>query len=357
MATDLPATMAPPQALRARVSEALRRPDPSPWYERPGPKAAIVLTWLVGTALLLALGSWPPAAAGALTVGLGLAIGCGLMTVGHSGTHRRTFGRGPTSAVAAQLASVGVTAAWWRAKHNVAHHGGVPDGGRAGEGPLDLGPFARLADDQPWRPWHRAQPVYFYLAFAVQHLAMIGANLAHTVTGRVDRHQVSERTFRHVVTQAGAQFGPAGAIVALASMRHGAVGIAVVTSAALVVSGVAMSLVLSVEVVHRGLARRPAARGGAAWLQWQTDVSMTILTPSRAAVWFSGGLNFHTEHHLFPKAPLHRLPEVQPVVAATCADLGLPYHQYPGFVAGWRRLHRHLVALSHPPAPPPASGL
>jgi linoleoyl-CoA desaturase len=75
---------------------------------------------------------------------------------------------------------------------------------------------------------------------------------------------------------------------------------------------------------------------------------MTIVTPSRAARWFAGELNFHTEHHLFPRAPMDRLADIQPVVRDTLRELGLPYNEYPTFRASWRAFHRHLVAMAAP---------
>jgi fatty acid desaturase len=40
-----------------------------------------------------------------------------------------------------------------------------------------------------------------------------------------------------------------------------------------------------------------------------------------------GGLNYQVEHHLFPSMPRPHLRFVQPMVAAHCAALNVPYTQ------------------------------
>jgi fatty acid desaturase len=40
-----------------------------------------------------------------------------------------------------------------------------------------------------------------------------------------------------------------------------------------------------------------------------------------------GGLNYQIEHHLFPSMPRPNLRRSQPLIAAFCAERGLPYAQ------------------------------
>uniref|UniRef100_A0A4W2D434 Cytochrome b5 heme-binding domain-containing protein n=1 Tax=Bos indicus x Bos taurus TaxID=30522 RepID=A0A4W2D434_BOBOX len=45
--------------------------------------------------------------------------------------------------------------------------------------------------------------------------------------------------------------------------------------------------------------------------------------------WFTGHLNFQTEHHLFPTMPRHNYHKVAPLVKSLCAKHGLPYVNKP----------------------------
>ncbi|MGH3247212.1 MAG: fatty acid desaturase family protein [Trebonia sp.] len=74
-----------------------------------------------------------------------------------------------------------------------------------------------------------------------------------------------------------------------------------------------------------------------------------------------GGLNYQIEHHLFPSMPQPNLRRAQPLVAAFCADQGLPYAQ-TSLLRSYAQALAHLAAvgrLSRPapvgqPAPAPA---
>jgi fatty acid desaturase len=74
-----------------------------------------------------------------------------------------------------------------------------------------------------------------------------------------------------------------------------------------------------------------------------------------------GGLNYQIEHHLFPSMPRPNLRRSQPLVAAFCAERGLPYCQATLF-GSYAQALRHLNAVGRitrpasaiPPAPAPA---
>jgi fatty acid desaturase len=67
-------------------------------------------------------------------------------------------------------------------------------------------------------------------------------------------------------------------------------------------------------------------RGG-----WLTDAAL-------------GGLNYQIEHHLFPSMPRPSLRRAQPLVAAFCADRGLPYCQ-TSLLGSYAQALRHLSSV------------
>jgi len=44
--------------------------------------------------------------------------------------------------------------------------------------------------------------------------------------------------------------------------------------------------------------------------------------------WFSGGLNYQIEHHLFPTMPRHNLSKSKPIVEVFCKKYDIPYRSY-----------------------------
>jgi fatty acid desaturase len=73
-------------------------------------------------------------------------------------------------------------------------------------------------------------------------------------------------------------------------------------------------------------------RGG-----WLTDFAM-------------GGLNYQIEHHLFPSMPRPSLHRAQALVAAFCAERGLPYCQAT-LLGSYAQALRHLNAAGRATRP------
>ncbi|KAI9203735.1 fatty acid desaturase-domain-containing protein [Polychytrium aggregatum] len=59
--------------------------------------------------------------------------------------------------------------------------------------------------------------------------------------------------------------------------------------------------------------------------QLQVDTGRNV-TPTHFNNWFTGGLNFQIEHHLFPTIPRHHIGKTAPDVMAVCKKYGIPYH-------------------------------
>jgi len=54
--------------------------------------------------------------------------------------------------------------------------------------------------------------------------------------------------------------------------------------------------------------------------------------------WFHGGLNFHHEHHCFPRLPRNRLREASKLIQEICARHNVHYDQCGFFTALGRTL-------------------
>ena len=61
--------------------------------------------------------------------------------------------------------------------------------------------------------------------------------------------------------------------------------------------------------------------------------------------WFTGGLNFQIEHHIWPTMPRHNLHIVAPVVKAICKKHGVAYHE-TGFISGLVEVVERLVRVT-----------
>ena len=81
------------------------------------------------------------------------------------------------------------------------------------------------------------------------------------------------------------------------------------------------------------------------WAAMQAATSINWASGSHWYNWLSGGLTHQVEHHLFPTLHTSLLPMVAPLIEKTCAEFGVPYHNYASFGSVWWTQKRFLDAL------------
>ncbi|GLE05094.1 hypothetical protein PINS_up014078 [Pythium insidiosum] len=79
---------------------------------------------------------------------------------------------------------------------------------------------------------------------------------------------------------------------------------------------------------------------------WQLQVSTTRNIKSSLFMdWFTGGLNYQIDHHLFPMLPRHNLHKVNVLIKSLCKEFDLPFHE-TGFFEGLAEVVGHLGHIS-----------
>jgi len=85
------------------------------------------------------------------------------------------------------------------------------------------------------------------------------------------------------------------------------------------------------------------------WAKMQILTSSNYAVDSSLAAFFSGGLNFQIEHHLFPTfCHVHYKSRIAPIVQQTCKEFDVPYNAIPSY---WEAISGHyyqLRALGNP---------
>lgn len=87
----------------------------------------------------------------------------------------------------------------------------------------------------------------------------------------------------------------------------------------------------------RALAHSWTAKQAAASANWG----------GRIWCFFFGGINYQIEHHLFPRVHHSLYPEIAPIVAATCANYGVPYVHYTSINAAAWAVYRQILQANH----------
>jgi fatty acid desaturase len=69
------------------------------------------------------------------------------------------------------------------------------------------------------------------------------------------------------------------------------------------------------------------------------------VAPSLFMNWFTGGLNFQIEHHMFPTVPRHNLQFIAKDVQRICKKHNIPYHT-TSFYSGLGEIFSSLEDIS-----------
>jgi linoleoyl-CoA desaturase len=232
----------------------------------------------------------------------------------------------------------------WRFKHNNLHHGNTNMVGIDAD--IDQAPFARLAPDQPWRPWHRYQHLYMWVLYGFLTLQWL------LISDFVDlkNHGIGHQQFarqpkrRDIGMIAVGKLMHIGWAVALPLVYH---RWWVVLTFYLVVSwSVGLLLATMFQLAH---CTEPAEfphidtprRGNdfiAHQLRTTVDVNCRTRVGRQALHFLMGGLDFQVEHHLAPRLPHTVYPLVAERLHGVCNDLQLTVHSH---ATPWKAVKSH----------------
>lgn len=312
-------------------------------------KATVMTGWMLASYAVLVWVPLNPAMAVLATVSLGLA-GAGVgMSVKHDAVHQAfSRRRRVNSAVAHVATAYGLSAGWWRQKHNRFHHTYTNVAGLDDD--LDVGSLARLSPDQPWHPWHRRQHLYLWALYPFLALGQfVGADLRYVLFGRIGSHQVAEPSVGRAVVLLIDKLKGLALLAGIALTAHPAPHVLAVFLGVYLVGGTMLALTFVIEhtVDTSTFPVVDPATGvvGAGWAEAQVRGSANLATDNRLLSWYVGSLNHHIEHHLFPRLPHVQLRRISPLVRDACRAHGLPYQEFPTLRAALVSHHRFLRDL------------
>ena len=312
-------------------------------------KALTFLAWflLSYVALMFWAQSWWLVGLCAISLGLAQAgIGFSVM---HDGGHGAAFKQRWASRLAAySLDFIGGSSELWVFKHNVLHHQYPNVDGIDHD--IIVEPWLRLTPSQKHHGFHRAQHLYFPLAYAALAMkwllhddfrTLIKRRLGSMKTPPIRRGKIAEILAWKLFAM--------GWALALPIALHGVVWTLVVFVLWAAVSGITLASVFqlahSVESTEITPLPPDGERLGRTWAQQQLASTMNFAPNNPIVTWYVGGLNFQIEHHLFPRISHVHYPAIAPIVREVCAELDVPYHTRDTVWQAMRSHTRHLRAL------------
>jgi linoleoyl-CoA desaturase len=265
----------------------------------------------------------------------------------HEGGHQSFSRHKPINDVAAYFLNIlGGISYYWKVKHNVNHHTYTNVEGMDSD--IDVKPFMRLHEAQPWKSYHRYQHIYWVPLYGISYLAWVFYEdfvkyFSVKISPNGEKKSMPLR--EHVIFWM-TKITYVTVYVVLPILMVGFVpwliGFLVITF----VCGLTTSIVFQLAHVVEGTQfHLPVSEGANAKQEWaihQVVSTANFGTSSKVLHWLLGGLNFQIEHHLFPRISHIHYPVISEYVKKACAEAGVTYHEYKSMFAA---IYSHLTHL------------
>lgn len=278
-----------------------------------------------------------------LILGLNLAvIGFNVM---HEGGHQ-SFSRHAwiNSASAYFLNVLGGSAYYWKIKHNINHHTYTNIEGMDSD--IDVKPFMRLHEGQPYHGYHRFQHLYWFLLYGLSYLAWVFyEDFQKYFSGKVSTSMARKRiSFKEHFIFWFTKIMYVSVYMVIPILMIGwlpwSIGFIIITF----ICGLSISVVFQLAHVVEGTEFHQLQDGKSKqeWAIHQIGSTANFATSSKSLYWLLGGLNFQIEHHLFPRVSHVHYPQISKYVKEACRESNIAYHEYSSM---FKAIASHLLHL------------
>lgn len=296
-------------------------------------KSAIILSWLVASYVVLVFFPVSVAITIIASVSLGFAMAAVGFNIQHDGGHG-AYSKYPivNNLMAFTMDIIGVSSFIWKRTHNIIHHSYTNITGVDGD--IDLGVLGRLSPHQSRLGFHRFQHVYLWLLYgAVTIKWQLVDDTVALITGKSGDTKVpSPKPLELIVLLAGKLIFVTLAF-GIPLYLYAWYNVLIMFFLVSFVHGFLLSVVFQlahcVEEAEFPLPEGDTSRMENAWAIHQVETTVDFARGNPIVCWFTGGLNYQIEHHLFPKICHVYYPALSKIVEETSAEFGVLYHAHP----------------------------
>jgi len=283
-----------------------------------------------------------------VVMGLGLA-GIG-MSVMHDANHD-AYSANPfiNKMMAQALTLVGGDNKNWRTQHNVLHH--TYTNIHEHDRDIDNKVIMRFSPAGKYKKVQRFQVAYVFVFYSIMSLYWITAKDFVQYIQFIKEGQHRDSTSQNIVILLRLIFWKAvyftymfalPMIFLNMSFMHLFAGFLIMHA----IAGLILSIVFQLaHVVEEAKFPEPDEKGNIQneWAIHQMETTADFSRGSWLITYYVGGLNYQTEHHLFPRICHVHYPEIAPIVEATAKEFGVPYIYNDTF---WTALKSHMSIIS-----------
>lgn len=347
-------------AVRSKVDNyfattGLRRRDCPRMYL----KSAIILSWFAASYLVLVLfaATWWQALL--LAVSLGFSTAAIGFNVQHDGGHQAYSDRRSINRLSAMtLDMLGGSSYVWDQKHNVIHHTYANISGFDED--IQLGNLGRLSPHQRRLKFHRFQHLYLWVLYGFIGIKWnFFDDFRDVIRGKIGEQKFPRPKGWNLAMFFAGKVAFATLVFGLPLQFHALPLVLLFYCIASLVQGVTLSVVFQLaHCVEEAEFPLPSAETGRVendWAVHQVETTVDFARKSRVVSWFTGGLNFQVEHHLFPRICHLHYPAISVMVEETCGEFGVRYRAHEklssSIASHYRWLQRMGAESSEPSTP------
>lgn len=233
----------------------------------------------------------------------------------------------------------------WKHKHNVNHHSFTNIEGMDDD--IDIKPWIRVHSEQKGYWYHRFQHVYWIVLYGITYLLWVYVqDFRKYFTGKIGETTFKKMSIKEHIIFWISKILYIGAFIVLPIFTVGwlqmLIGYLIVSFVCGFVIAVVFQLAHIVEDAAFATPDSPVYKIDNEWAVHQVQTTANFATKSKIVSWFTGGLNFQVEHHLFPRISHIHYPKINQFVRETCEQFGIDYMEYPTVLAAVRS---HVVHL------------
>lgn len=223
---------------------------------------------------------------------------------------------------------LGANVFMWKTKHNIVHHTftNIPEV----DDDIDARPFLRLCESQKKYKIHKYQHIYFLAAYSLLYIYWIlFTDYKKYFLGRVGQMPIKKMKTSEHISFWGFKllhivlFGVLP--IYTLGFTNWLIGFLIYGAFAGIVLSLVFQLAHTVQETHFPVQNPTNGKIEDEWAVHQLKTTANFATKSKFWNWFTGGLNFQVEHHLFPNISHIHYPALSQIVSNLCKEYNIPY--------------------------------
>jgi len=321
-------------------------------------KAVFFIGGTVALLAVLASGALPAVVAIPVAVLLGVFMAAMGFNVGHDAIHGAFSQRPWVNAVLSRTFDLcGASSFTWSTAHNFVHHTYTNVPGTDHD--LDPGPFMLFSARANPPAIYRLQHIYAFALYALTHIVWVFKKDFQQIAAP-DPRSGKRAPLGKIVDVVLGKIVHLGLFIGVPLAFSGYAPWQVVLGYAIALGAAGLTLAIVFQLAHvvEGTAFPVADDSGRIADPWAVHQLRTTANFARGHwfwTFFTGGLNHQVEHHLMYKIAHCHYPALAPIVRDVAQKHGVPYLEYPSFLAALAAHVRTMKRFGHGEALPTTS--